>query len=224
MEVKPMTDSTQCTDKTCMGEAVYALWMGEQFSRVADAHPSYSYDDGDLHPHVCEDCLPRYRDLHSDKGEFIRPEEKLVADGGREDDTNRSVIWEYGPIEQQHIRDANRADDRPDDLTFDVEGGEVIATGSEQSIRWLYDYLHDLKRAWRNEGEQWDADAAEEMAKSLYEQFDGNLPEQQRNKKAMTDGGHCSSGIERTECWNCGFQRPTFEACPECGCYGGGPR
>jgi hypothetical protein len=75
------TDRTQCTDKTCMGEAVYALWMGEQFSRVADAHPSYSYDDGDLHPHVCQDCLSRYRDLHGDKGEFVRPEEKLVTDG-----------------------------------------------------------------------------------------------------------------------------------------------
>jgi predicted nucleic acid-binding Zn-ribbon protein len=72
----------KCTDKTCMGEATYALWMGEQFSRVADAHPSYSYDDGDLHPHVCEDCLPRYRDLHGDKGEFVSPEEKLVTDGG----------------------------------------------------------------------------------------------------------------------------------------------
>ena len=75
-------DRTQCTDKTCMGEATYALWMGANFSRVADPHPSYSYDDGDLHPHVCQDCLPRYRDLHGDKGEFIRPEEKLVADGG----------------------------------------------------------------------------------------------------------------------------------------------
>jgi hypothetical protein len=45
--------------------------------------------------------------------------------------------------------------------------------------------------------------------------------EQQR---LVTDGGQCAGGIERTECWNCGFQRPTFEACPECGCYGGGPR
>ena len=73
----------QCTDKVCVGSAQYALWMGEHFSRVSDAHPSFSYDDGDLHPHVCEECLPRYRDLHGDKGEFVRPEEKLVTNGGQ---------------------------------------------------------------------------------------------------------------------------------------------
>lgn len=26
---------------------------------------------------------------------------------------------------------------------------------------------------------------------------------------------------ERTECWQCGYMRPIFEACPDCGVYGG---
>jgi hypothetical protein len=100
-----------------------------------------------------------------------------------------AVSWEYGPAEQQHIRDANRADDCPDDLSLEVDDGTVTAEGSPETIRWLYDYLHYLKRAWRQEGEQWDADVAEEMAESLHDQVDGDLPERQRVKKAMTDGG-----------------------------------
>jgi len=31
---------------------------------------------------------------------------------------------------------------------------------------------------------------------------------------AMRDGG------ERTECWNCEYERPVFEACPRCGKLG----
>lgn len=111
-------------------------------------------------------------------------------------DTEQSVTWEYGPIEQQHIRDANRADDCPEDLTFEVANGRVTATGTVESIRWLYDYLIYLQRAWRNEGEQWDADSAEEMADSLYEQVEGDLPDRQRPKQAMTDGGSGSDGTE----------------------------
>lgn len=105
------------------------------------------------------------------------------------DDTEYAVTWEYGPAEQQHIRDVNRAEDLPDDLELDVGDGQVTATGSPETIRWLYDYLHYLKRAWRAEGEQWDADIAEEMAESLYEQVDGDLPDRQRSKQALTDGG-----------------------------------
>lgn len=26
-----------------------------------------------------------------------------------------------------------------------------------------------------------------------------------------------TDGIERTECWRCGYMRPTYESCPECG-------
>jgi hypothetical protein len=93
-----------------------------------------------------------------------------------------SVSWDYGPVEQRHIRDANRAGDRPDDLSLEVDDGTVTATGSAETIRWVYDYLHYLKRAWRLEGEQWDADVAEEMAQTLWEQTDGDLPDRQRNK------------------------------------------
>jgi hypothetical protein len=76
------TEQSQCTDKLCEDVAKYALWMGDKFSRVTDAHESMPYDDGDLHPHVCETCLPRYEDRHGDLGEFVDPREKLVADGG----------------------------------------------------------------------------------------------------------------------------------------------
>ena len=108
-------DRKQCTDKTCMGEAVYALWMGEQFSRVADAHPSYSYDDGDLHPHVCEDCLPRYRDLHGDKGEFVRPEEKLVADGGDTPAEDEQSFEEWLTEQLEHYRSIYKNGQRTDE-------------------------------------------------------------------------------------------------------------
>ena len=118
-------------------------------------------------------------------------------------DTDRySVAWDYGPAERQHIRDADRAADRPDDLSLEVDDGTITAAGTAETIRWLYDYLHHLKRAWRHEGEQWDADAAEEMAESLYEQVNGDLPEQQRNKEAMADGGAVGGGSERTPKWD----------------------
>ena len=116
-----------------------------------------------------------------------------------EDGTERSVSWEYSPVVRQHIRDANRADDCPADLTFQVKKEAVIASGSLETIRWLYDYLHHLKRAWRHEGEQWDADAAEEMAVSLYEQVDGELPDRQRTKELMTDGGTNTADTDQNE-------------------------
>jgi len=116
-----------------------------------------------------------------------------------EDGTERSVSWEYSPVVRQHIHDANRADDYPADLTFQVKKEAVIASGSLETIRWLYDYLHYLKRAWRHEGEQWDADAAEEMAVSLYEQVDGELPDRQRTKELMTDGGTNTAGTDRSD-------------------------
>lgn len=38
-------------------------------------------------------------------------------------------------------------------------------------------------------------------------------------EKLITDGG-----TDRSECWQCGYDRPIFEACPECGAYGGDSR
>jgi hypothetical protein len=74
---------TECTDKLCEGDAKHALWMGVKFSRVVDAPESVSYEDGDLHPHVCDGCLARYERRHGNKGEFVRPREKIVTDGGQ---------------------------------------------------------------------------------------------------------------------------------------------
>jgi hypothetical protein len=100
-----------------------------------------------------------------------------------------TVEWGYGMFTQQHIRDANRAVDCPDGLEFDVGDEVLYATGTPGQIRWLYDYLEYLKRAWRQEGEQWDADEAENMAQVLWEQVGDELPDQQRANEVMTDGG-----------------------------------
>lgn len=81
---EPVTDGgePECTDKLCSGEATFALWMGEKFSRVNQPPEASDLDDGDLAPYVCEECLPRYERLHGEHGEFVRPEERLVTDGG----------------------------------------------------------------------------------------------------------------------------------------------
>lgn len=73
--------SAECTDKLCSNDAKWALWMPHRdgFSRVVDAHECRSYDDGDLHPHVCDECLPEYKQFHGDKGDFVRPQEKLAG-------------------------------------------------------------------------------------------------------------------------------------------------
>lgn len=89
------TDNKQCTDKACQNPAKYALWMGDQFSRVREPHEAFNYEDGDLHPYVCETCLPRYERYHGDHGEFVRPVEKLVADGGLSpSDTSQDALDE----------------------------------------------------------------------------------------------------------------------------------
>ena len=38
----------------------------------------------------------------------------------------------------------------------------------------------------------------------------------------VPDGGRVKGDTDRIECENCGYQRPTFEACPECGEFGRG--
>ena len=38
----------------------------------------------------------------------------------------------------------------------------------------------------------------------------------------IPDGGQSGDpDTERTECWRCGYERLIFEACPECGVFGG---
>lgn len=117
----------QCTDKICEGEARFALWMGDQFSRVVDAHESMSYDSGDLHPHVCESCLPRYKDLHGDKGEFIRPNERLVTDGGANDGEVKRTVAVDDELEEavhwveRELREARQA-------LWDGKSGKAFAS------------------------------------------------------------------------------------------------
>jgi hypothetical protein len=75
---------SECTNMNCHGDAEFAYWMPDlgQFSRVQS--PDHDMlDDGDLAPYVCEAC----RDYmaggpHWDAERFVRPQEKLIADGG----------------------------------------------------------------------------------------------------------------------------------------------
>lgn len=98
---------------------------------------------------------------------------------------NYQITYEHTTHVQQHVRDANSADDCPDELCFEVEDHEVTVSGTAEAMRWFYDYLEYLKRAWRQEGEQWDADEAEEMANELWEELGDDLPEQQRTRKVQ---------------------------------------
>lgn len=95
------------------------------------------------------------------------------------------IGFERSPCTEQHIRDAQNADDWPNDelQTVDIEPDEITVEGTPKGIRWLYDFLHYLKRAWRLEGEQTDADVAESMAKTIWDLVDGDLPKQQRPRK-----------------------------------------
>lgn len=95
------------------------------------------------------------------------------------------ITFERDPMTSQHIRDAQNAEDWPEDELHVVvlNPDEITVEGTPVGLRWLYDYLWFLVRSWRAEGEQWDADVAEEMAESLWNQTGGDLPDQQRNRR-----------------------------------------
>lgn len=86
---------TECTDKLCSNDAEYALWMDGlgQFSRARNPEDP-NLDDGDLSPYICEDCLARYQEHHG--GEFVRPEERLVTDGGEDEAPDPIWSWAFG--------------------------------------------------------------------------------------------------------------------------------
>lgn len=98
--------------------------------------------------------------------------------------TVHQLTFERDSITEQHIRDAQNADDWPDGELHEVtlDPGEMTVEGTPEGVRWLYDYLRYLVDAWRQEGEQWDADVAEEMAEQVWESVD-DLPDQQRNRR-----------------------------------------
>lgn len=136
------TDQSECTDKLCDSDATYALWMSDHFSRVMDPHESMPYDGGDLHPYVCEDCLHRYERIHGDKGEFIRPVEKIAADGGlSSSDTAESVRWRYAiddaaAFETRHeaVGEAAIINRRREDCRRDVEVWAYPECACETSV------------------------------------------------------------------------------------------
>ena len=95
--------------------------------------------------------------------------------------------FERTPLTEQHVRDAKHADDWPDGELHEVvlDPDEITIEGTPDGIRWFYDFLHHLKRAWRQEGEQWSAGAAEEMAEAVYAQVDEFPSERQRPKQVL---------------------------------------
>jgi hypothetical protein len=98
------------------------------------------------------------------------------------------VSFEKDTMTSQHLRDAKQSDDWPSDdlrhVTIDTD--KLTANGTAKGMRWLYDRLTDLCRAWRAEGEQWDADVAEDMAHTVWETVD-EMPDRQRQAK-LRDG------------------------------------
>lgn len=113
------------------------------------------------------------------------------------------ITFKREPIREQHIRDAQRVDDWPGEELHEVvvDPDEITVEGTPEGIRWLYDMLHQLARDWKQEGEQWDADVAEEMARTVWDAVDGDLPDQQRTRR-LSDGGQSNVGTPQ---------------CPECG-------
>jgi hypothetical protein len=97
------------------------------------------------------------------------------------------VCFERTSWTEQHIRDAKNADDCPSDELHEVvlDPDEITVEGTPAGLRWLYDYLHYLKRAWRLEGEQTDADVAQSMAEVLYGSADGLADDRQRPKEVL---------------------------------------
>jgi hypothetical protein len=98
----------------------------------------------------------------------------------------QQIEFERTPWTEQHITDAKNADDWPGDELHEVviDPDEITLEGTPEGFRWLYDYLHYLKRAWRMEGEQTDADVAESMAEVLYELVD-DLPDERARPKQV---------------------------------------
>lgn len=80
-------DREECTIMQCSGDAKYAYWMPDlgEFSKVRN--PTHDLlEDGDLSPYVCESCRDRMASSpHWTADRFVRPEEKLVTDGGRDE-------------------------------------------------------------------------------------------------------------------------------------------
>jgi hypothetical protein len=99
----------------------------------------------------------------------------------------QQISFERTPWTVQHIRDAKNADDWPGDELHEVtiDPDDITLEGTPQGFRWLYDYLHYLKRAWRMDGEQTDAEVAEKMAEVLYDFVDDMPDERQRPKQVL---------------------------------------
>jgi len=94
--------------------------------------------------------------------------------------------FERDSLVEQHIRDAQRCNDWPGDELHEVvlDPDDITLEGTPEGFRWLYDYLHYLKRAWRMDGEQTDADVAESMAEVLYE-FVDDMPDERARPKQV---------------------------------------
>lgn len=147
-----MADGQQCTDRLCEHAGEYAYWMGDGngFSRVHEPHPSNPYEDGDLHPFVCESCRDRMAaTAHWDADRFVRPREKLITDGGADaSDVSREYLlaglddlrdWSTASKAKAAEKEGAAADDGSDyDRGFYAGGREAYATVDEM----LYELLN----------------------------------------------------------------------------------
>lgn len=128
--------------------------------------------------------------------------------------------------EQATLTDGGTVQDAPDRSTVYVEdtprrmSGNVLIDGADGQCIYVY---AGIENRCQNDavahtfiehgGEQRRVEMCAEHTRE-----DVPEPPTAEQQELVPDGGQ----IERTECWQCGYNRPTFEACPECGSYGGG--
>jgi len=97
------------------------------------------------------------------------------------------ITWKRESEKLRHIKDAQNADDWPEDQLHEVllDHDEITVEGTPKGVRWLYDWLHWAKRSYRAEGLQHDADVAESMAETIWEGTDGDLVDRQRKRRMI---------------------------------------
>jgi hypothetical protein len=147
---EPQTEQ-QCTNMNCHGDAEFAYWMPDlgQFSRVQS--PDHDMlDDGDLAPYVCEACRDNMAGgPHWDAERFVRPQEKLIADGGEPlgPESGQSGLYEKyevykdgEPVEDCFVLEPGSDPDAREALMHYMR-----VTEDEELAQDLHDWLSEIR-------------------------------------------------------------------------------
>jgi len=96
--------------------------------------------------------------------------QKTTSTHGMSDQAHQLTIDRIGRYERI-ITDAQNADDWPTDGLHEVvlDPDEITIEGTPEGIRWLYDWLHWAKRAYRQEEALFDAGECQSLARAIYD-------------------------------------------------------